>query len=117
MDGFTAWLAANAQARTSVGDLARDAAADPDWPQGPDELETWFDYLTQERAWTTRPRPSSRCAGPGRRTAAEAGHAEGPPVPDARAGRTARRPAAYSSSCCCCGIGGGTWSAGTGRGV
>jgi hypothetical protein len=49
MGGFTAWLEAHAQVKAGVGDLARDAAADPDWPQGPDELQTWLDYLVLDR--------------------------------------------------------------------
>lgn len=45
MGGFSSWLARFSQVNAAIGDLARDAAADPDWPQGPDELETYLDHL------------------------------------------------------------------------
>ncbi|MFE2045920.1 YozE family protein [Streptomyces sp. NPDC059477] len=45
MAGFSGWLAQFTQVRAGIGDLARDAAADPDWPDGPDELETYADHL------------------------------------------------------------------------
>lgn len=63
MAGFSSWLAQFRQVNAAVGDLARDAAADPDWPDGPDELETYTDHLesagasraaleTLEEAWS-----------------------------------------------------------------
>lgn len=45
MSGFGAWLTQFTQVSRAIGDLARDAAADPDWPDGPDELETYADHL------------------------------------------------------------------------
>ncbi|OYP10069.1 hypothetical protein CFC35_41880 [Streptomyces sp. FBKL.4005] len=45
MAGFGGWLAQFTQVNGAIGDLARDAAADPDWPDGPDELETYTDHL------------------------------------------------------------------------
>jgi hypothetical protein len=45
VSGFGAWLAQFTQVSSAIGDLARDAAADPDWPDGPDELETYGDHL------------------------------------------------------------------------
>ena len=30
--GFTAWLKSHAKEDNAIGDLARDVAADPDWP-------------------------------------------------------------------------------------
>lgn len=45
VNGFGEWLSKNTQARNAVGDLARDAAADPDWPEGSDELETFTEHL------------------------------------------------------------------------
>ncbi|MFF8938085.1 hypothetical protein ACF08O_25850 [Streptomyces paradoxus] len=48
MAGFRGWLAQFQQARTPLGDLARLAAGDPAWPDGPDRLQTYTDY--RERA-------------------------------------------------------------------
>ncbi|MEV0981144.1 YozE family protein [Streptomyces sp. NPDC049915] len=48
MQGFRGWLAQFQQSRTSLGDLARLAAGDPAWPDGPDRLQTYTDYM--ERA-------------------------------------------------------------------
>ncbi|MFI1890445.1 YozE family protein [Streptomyces jumonjinensis] len=45
MGGFGGWLAQFTQVRGAIGDLARDASADTDWPEGPDELETYTDHL------------------------------------------------------------------------
>jgi hypothetical protein len=45
VSGFGAWLAQFTQVSSAIGDLARDAAADEDWPEGPDELETYADHL------------------------------------------------------------------------
>ncbi|MET8566091.1 YozE family protein [Streptomyces flaveolus] len=45
MAGFGGWLAQFTQVNGAIGDLARDAAADLDWPDGPDELETYTDHL------------------------------------------------------------------------
>ncbi|MFF5967736.1 YozE family protein [Streptomyces collinus] len=48
MQGFRRWLAQYQSARTPLGDLARLAAGDPAWPDGPDRLPTYTDYM--ERA-------------------------------------------------------------------
>ncbi|MFJ1732854.1 MULTISPECIES: YozE family protein [unclassified Streptomyces] len=48
MQGFQRWLTQFQQARTPLGDLARLAATDPAWPDGPDRLPTYSDYM--ERA-------------------------------------------------------------------
>ncbi|MFF7771814.1 YozE family protein [Streptomyces massasporeus] len=48
MQGFRGWLARFRQARSPLGDLARLAADDPAWPDGPDRLQTYTDYM--ERA-------------------------------------------------------------------
>ncbi len=45
MSGFGAWLRQFTQVSSAIGDLARDAAADPDWPDGPDDVETYVDHL------------------------------------------------------------------------
>ncbi len=45
MSGFKAWLTQFTQVRGPLGDLARDAAADDDWPDGPDEFATYADYV------------------------------------------------------------------------
>ncbi|AZK98830.1 MULTISPECIES: YozE family protein [Streptomyces] len=45
MSGFGDWLNQFTQVRGAIGDLARDAAADADWPEEPDELETYVDHL------------------------------------------------------------------------
>lgn len=45
MDGFTAWLLRQVTDQGAIGELARKAAADPDWPEGPDRLETFTDHL------------------------------------------------------------------------
>ncbi|MFD5506517.1 YozE family protein [Streptomyces sp. NPDC127051] len=45
MDGFTAWLLRHAADEDAIGELARLAAADPDWPEGPDRLETFTNHL------------------------------------------------------------------------
>nr|WP_192964270.1 YozE family protein [Streptomyces sp. F11] len=50
MSGFGAWLAQFTQVSNAIGDLARDAAADPGWPDGPDELETYTDHLEEAGA-------------------------------------------------------------------
>ncbi|MFB7053428.1 hypothetical protein ACFCXT_09910 [Streptomyces vinaceus] len=34
----------------AIGDLARLADADPDWPEGPDRLQTFTDHLENGRA-------------------------------------------------------------------
>ncbi|MGW3328530.1 hypothetical protein [Streptomyces virginiae] len=41
MEGFTAWLLRHMRDQDALGDVARRAAADPDWPEGPDRLETF----------------------------------------------------------------------------
>ncbi|MFE9256644.1 YozE family protein [Streptomyces sp. NPDC006879] len=45
MGGFTMWLSGHVTDQDAVGALARTAAADPDWPQGPDRLQTFTDHL------------------------------------------------------------------------
>ncbi|MEV6394460.1 YozE family protein [Streptomyces sp. NPDC051907] len=45
MDGFTAWLVRHVTDQGAIGELARMAAADPDWPEGPDRLHTFTDHL------------------------------------------------------------------------
>jgi len=45
MSGFRGWLAQFTQVNGAIGDLARDVAADTDWPEGSDELETYLDHL------------------------------------------------------------------------
>ncbi|MFI5666267.1 YozE family protein [Streptomyces sp. NPDC051704] len=45
MDGFTAWLSGHVKERDALGELARLAAGDPDWPKGPDRLQTFTDHL------------------------------------------------------------------------
>ncbi|MEV7595482.1 YozE family protein [Streptomyces sp. NPDC089922] len=45
MSGFGNWLARFTQVTGPIGDLARDVAADADWPQEPDDLETYTDHL------------------------------------------------------------------------
>ncbi|MET7649012.1 YozE family protein [Streptomyces sp. NPDC005426] len=52
MDGFGGWLAQFTQVKGAMGDLARDAAADTDWPDEPDELETYVDHLESAGAST-----------------------------------------------------------------
>lgn len=52
MNGFTAWLAQHMADPGAVGELARRAAADPDWPESPDRLPTFTEYL--ERSGATR---------------------------------------------------------------
>ncbi|MFB7453437.1 hypothetical protein [Streptomyces sp. NPDC056194] len=47
MDGFTAWLQRHVAAQGAIGELARLAAADPDWPVGPDRLQTFTDHLEE----------------------------------------------------------------------
>ncbi|MEV6398469.1 YozE family protein [Streptomyces sp. NPDC051907] len=49
-DTFGRWLAQFAESSTSLGDLARLAAADPAWPNEPDRLQTYVDYLKQAGA-------------------------------------------------------------------
>lgn len=59
---FTAWLKTHVDQHSSIGDLARDVSADPDWPSRKG-LPGQRDYLeergaiseaieTLERAWT-----------------------------------------------------------------
>jgi uncharacterized protein YozE (UPF0346 family) len=45
VNGFGAWLTQFAQVSSAIGDLARDAASDPAWPDGPDTLQTYADHL------------------------------------------------------------------------
>lgn len=62
MSGFGQWLAAFEGESSAIGDLARDAAADPAWPDGPDEIAVFREHLeelgavqaaleTLEQAW------------------------------------------------------------------
>ncbi|MEU2757563.1 YozE family protein [Streptomyces albidoflavus] len=59
--GFTPWLKTHAKEQNAIGDLARDVAADPNWPSRR-QLEGQREYLeelgavpraieTLERAW------------------------------------------------------------------
>ncbi|WP_407838495.1 YozE family protein [Streptomyces sp. DSM 116496] len=59
--GFTSWLKTHAKDQSAIGDLARDVAADPDWPSRR-QLSGQREYLeergaipaaveTLERAW------------------------------------------------------------------
>ncbi|MFD9476245.1 MULTISPECIES: YozE family protein [Streptomyces] len=45
MEGFTDWLLRRTGDQGAIGELARKAAADPDWPEGPDRLQTFTDHL------------------------------------------------------------------------
>ncbi|MFI9293762.1 YozE family protein [Streptomyces gardneri] len=45
MSGFTAWLSRHATDQDAIGELARLAAADSYWPEGPDRLQTFTDHL------------------------------------------------------------------------
>ncbi|MBN0048512.1 hypothetical protein JS756_31330 [Streptomyces actuosus] len=45
MSGFTAWLLRHVADEGAIGEFARAAAADPDWPQGPDRLQTFAHHL------------------------------------------------------------------------
>lgn len=45
MTGFKAWLKAQTQRNDPVGDIARDAAADPRWPRGNARLSTLIEHL------------------------------------------------------------------------
>ncbi|MFB7619265.1 YozE family protein [Kitasatospora sp. NPDC056181] len=49
MGDFAAWLERFAQVSGPIGDLARDVAADPEWPAGPDVLDVYLDYLEADR--------------------------------------------------------------------
>ncbi|WP_371589239.1 YozE family protein [Streptomyces virginiae] len=44
------WLAAFAGESSAIGDLARDAAADPGWPQGPHELGVFREHVEDQGA-------------------------------------------------------------------
>ncbi|MFD8949828.1 YozE family protein [Streptomyces xanthophaeus] len=50
MDGFTAWLLRHVTDQDALGELARTAAADPDWPEEPDRLKTFIAHLEGSRA-------------------------------------------------------------------
>ncbi|MFE5753451.1 YozE family protein [Streptomyces massasporeus] len=52
MQGFRRWLTQFDKARTPLGDLARLAAGDPGWPDGPDRLLTYTDYMERAGAST-----------------------------------------------------------------
>ncbi|MGY3685098.1 YozE family protein [Streptomyces sp. TE33382] len=52
MSGFGGWLAQFTQVKGAMGDLARDVGADADWPEEPDELETYVDHLEAAGAST-----------------------------------------------------------------
>ncbi|MFJ8628887.1 YozE family protein [Kitasatospora sp. NPDC093550] len=45
MGDFAAWLEQFSQVSGSIGDLAKDVAADPEWPDGPDTLDAYLDHL------------------------------------------------------------------------
>lgn len=45
MDGFTARLLRQVTDQDALGELARRAAGDPDWPEGPDRLQTFTAHL------------------------------------------------------------------------
>ncbi len=45
MTGFKAWLKAQTHRDDPVGDIARDAAADPRWPRGNAKLGTLIEHL------------------------------------------------------------------------
>ncbi|MER6320201.1 YozE family protein [Streptomyces sp. NPDC001581] len=50
MDGFTAWLLRHVTDQDALGELARRAAADPDWPEEPNRLETFTEHMENGRA-------------------------------------------------------------------
>ncbi|MFE5720503.1 YozE family protein [Streptomyces erythrochromogenes] len=50
MQGFTTWLTSHTTDQDTTGELARLAAADPDWPEGPDKLETFTHHLESSGA-------------------------------------------------------------------
>ncbi|MBT1187763.1 hypothetical protein HET69_28170 [Streptomyces sp. CJ_13] len=52
MGGFTEWLLRHATDQGAIGELARRADADPDWPEVPDRLQAFTDHL--ERVGATR---------------------------------------------------------------
>ncbi|MEU3776344.1 YozE family protein [Streptomyces sp. NPDC032472] len=49
MGGFREWLLAHLKNQDAIGELARKAASDPDWPEGPDRLKT-SDHLESSGA-------------------------------------------------------------------
>ncbi|MFE5620977.1 YozE family protein [Streptomyces virginiae] len=49
-DTFRGWLAQFTDSPTPLGDLARLATDDPAWPNEPDRLPTYIDYLEQAGA-------------------------------------------------------------------
>ncbi|MFC5144055.1 YozE family protein [Streptomyces aureoversilis] len=53
MEGFTVWLARHVMDQDVVGEVARGAAADPNWPEGPNRLETFTDHLESRGASET----------------------------------------------------------------
>ncbi|MFG2232688.1 YozE family protein [Streptomyces sp. NPDC048723] len=53
MDGFTAWLLRHVTDQGAIGDLARKAAADPDWPEDPNRLQTFTDHMEHGGATQT----------------------------------------------------------------
>ncbi|MFD6875691.1 MULTISPECIES: hypothetical protein [unclassified Streptomyces] len=42
---FTAWLLGHTADPGTLGEVARTAAADPHWPDGPERLRTYTEYL------------------------------------------------------------------------
>ncbi|MFE6847686.1 hypothetical protein [Streptomyces sp. NPDC057686] len=54
MEGFTAWLLRHTGDEGAIGELARRAAADPDWPEGPNRLQTFTGHLEGGGATRTR---------------------------------------------------------------
>ncbi|WP_030727175.1 hypothetical protein [Streptomyces sp. NRRL S-237] len=53
MEDFTAWLLRHATDPGAIGELARKAGADPDWPEGPNRLQTFTDHLEGRGATRT----------------------------------------------------------------
>ncbi|MFE6912272.1 hypothetical protein [Streptomyces erythrochromogenes] len=53
MQGFTALLASHTTDQDTTGDLARLAAADPDWSEDPDKPETFTHHLESSGATRT----------------------------------------------------------------
>ncbi|MFH9016381.1 YozE family protein [Streptomyces sp. NPDC017943] len=53
MQGFRRWLVQFEQAATPLGDLARLAAADRAWPDGPNRLPTYINYMERAGASTS----------------------------------------------------------------
>ncbi|MFD3472486.1 YozE family protein [Streptomyces sp. NPDC058682] len=50
MEEFTAWLFRHVRDQGALGEFARRAAADPDWPEEPDRMETFTAHLERGHA-------------------------------------------------------------------